>query len=40
VARHETIRGVGHMAPISHPDDVNSLILRHLSEVDRDLDRP
>lgn len=40
VARHETIRGVGHMAPISHPDDVNTLILRHLREVDRDLDRP
>ncbi len=36
MARHRTIRSVGHMAPITHPDDVNPLILAHLSEVDRD----
>ncbi len=39
-ARHRTIRGVGHMAPVTHPDDVNLPILAHLSAVDLDLDRP
>ncbi len=39
MARHRTIRGAGHMAPITHPDDVNPLILAHLRAVDLDLDR-
>lgn len=39
MARHRTIRGVGHMAPITHPDDVNPPILVHLGEVDRELAR-
>jgi pimeloyl-ACP methyl ester carboxylesterase len=30
-ARHRTIGDAGHMAPITHPDEVNPLILEHLS---------
>ena len=40
MARLRAIRGVGHMAPITHPDDVNLPILAHLSAVDLDLDLP
>jgi pimeloyl-ACP methyl ester carboxylesterase len=29
-ARHRTIRGAGHMAPITHPAEVNAPILEHL----------
>jgi pimeloyl-ACP methyl ester carboxylesterase len=29
-ARHRTIRGVGHMSPITHPAEVNALIVDHL----------
>jgi pimeloyl-ACP methyl ester carboxylesterase len=29
-ARHRTIRDAGHMSPITHPGDVNRLILEHL----------
>ncbi|MEO1329843.1 MAG: alpha/beta hydrolase [Pseudomonadota bacterium] len=29
-ARHRTIRGAGHMAPITHPEAVNPLIVEHL----------
>ncbi|MBL8703490.1 MAG: alpha/beta fold hydrolase [Rhodospirillales bacterium] len=29
-ARHRTIRGAGHMGPITHPADVNAPILEHL----------
>lgn len=29
-ARHRTIRGAGHMAPITHAAEVNALILEHL----------
>lgn len=29
-ARHRTIRNAGHMAPVTHPDEVNRLILEHL----------
>jgi pimeloyl-ACP methyl ester carboxylesterase len=30
-ARHRTIGNAGHMSPITHPDEVNPLILEHLS---------
>lgn len=29
-ARHRTIRDAGHMSPITHPAEVNSLVLEHL----------
>ncbi|MEL6280518.1 MAG: alpha/beta hydrolase [Pseudomonadota bacterium] len=29
-ARHRTIRGAGHMSPLTHPDAVNPLIVEHL----------
>jgi pimeloyl-ACP methyl ester carboxylesterase len=29
-ARHRTLRGAGHMSPLTHPGDVNPLILEHL----------
>jgi pimeloyl-ACP methyl ester carboxylesterase len=29
-ARHRTIRGAGHMSPITHPAEVNGLVVEHL----------
>ena len=29
-ARHRTIRNAGHMSPITHPAEVNKLVLEHL----------
>jgi hypothetical protein len=29
-ARHRTIRNAGHMSPITHPAEVNALVVEHL----------
>ena len=39
-ARHRTIRDVGHMSPITHPAEVNPLIMDHLLSKRADGKRP
>jgi pimeloyl-ACP methyl ester carboxylesterase len=33
-ARAETIRGAGHMAPVTHPEEVNALIAAHVESAE------
>jgi pimeloyl-ACP methyl ester carboxylesterase len=39
-ARHRTIRDAGHMSPITHPTDVNPLVVAHILSVGAPAERP